>query len=38
MANINLDQLLLNIMMWEPGQKFFLLCGLLVVMLEVILF
>ncbi len=35
MANINLDQLLLNILMWEAGQKLLFLFGLLVLMLEV---
>jgi hypothetical protein len=35
MANINLDQLLLNILMWEAGQKMLFLFGLLVLMLEV---
>ena len=35
MANINLDQLLLNILMWESGQKLLFLFGLLLLMLEV---
>jgi hypothetical protein len=36
MANLNIDQLLLNILMWEAGQKIFLLLGLLLILLEVI--
>ena len=36
MANINIDHLLLNILMWEPGQKLCFLCVLLLVVLELV--
>lgn len=36
MANINIDHLLLNILMWEPGQKICFLCFLLLVVVELV--
>eukprot|EP00802_Teleaulax_amphioxeia_P018090 Tamp_18268.p1 GENE.Tamp_18268~~Tamp_18268.p1 ORF type:complete len:412 (-),score=75.83 Tamp_18268:101-1336(-) len=36
MANINMDHLLLNILMWEPGQKICFLCVLFLVVLELV--
>ena len=37
MANINVDHLLLNILMWEPGQKICFLCFLLLILLELVI-
>ena len=36
MANINIDHLLLNILMWESGQKICFLCVLLLGVVELV--
>mmetsp|Transcript_56253 Transcript_56253/g.137986 ORF Transcript_56253/g.137986 Transcript_56253/m.137986 type:complete len:410 (-) Transcript_56253:1-1230(-) len=37
MANINIDMLLLNVLMWETGQKMCFLCVLMLMLMEVII-